>query len=594
MVKITKWADFQLIGGTLPFGIKFCINMAGIKYTLQKELFDADNERVLTVCNVTAYKKKKTSFLCVVSTAKPRSSVTLVQVKQHDKGVYKRKRVWQLDEVKSIDGNSESAESYELDMQLDKPYKWFTPNIHERQNLITILFKQINRHVKGTRATFKNVPKSWLQDASPEKTVTYAAKSEVDVESEDSDAYEDFHALTEKEEIDLNRLISECTYAISNAELFMEQLTTNLQHLDGANVQSVLASEKQVDALMEQIETAIQEAEKVENRLDQYDEILCHTRESMEKMGEKNTMIDIANKNNIKLLQELDRLVTQWDLPMVHQVALTDTDLTGPAGMKAAIEAGRALQLAMNNDINPPLKKLAAVEQQQKRFDKWKGKFTQSISRHLNNMFIFQGNDLRESQLRSSNDITLTSHTTIHNELAAYGELMHLIKAMEPNTYGPLTRVYTTSMSKVYEREIHHFFEQARRQIGHASRDEMNTSMSNKFKTPVAGKQVTQPYGLLGINREQWSVGLDRAERAKYDMLLERVLAALEPVALSEQKFCIAFFNLTEETPTQSDPTTGKPRQVHEDVRKMMVALFGCLESELNNFFLSFEKLDSL
>lgn len=566
--------------------------MAGIKYTLQKELFDADNERVLTVCNVTAYKKKKTSFLCVISKAKPRSSVTLVQVKQHDKGLYKRRRVWQLDEIKSIDGNT--TESYELDMQLDKPYKWFTPNIHERQNLITILYKQIHRHVKGTRAVFKNVPKSWLQDGSPEKIVTDASKNEIEIESEDSDAYEDFHALTEKEEIDLNSLISECSYAISNAELFMEQLTTNLQHLDGANVQSVLASEKQVDALMEQIETAIQEAEKVEQRLDEYDEILCHTRDSMEKMGEKNTMIDIANKNNIKLLQELDRLVTQWDLPMVHQVALTDTDLTGPVGLKAAIEAGKALQLAMNNNLNPPLRKLAAVEHQQKRFDKWKAKFTHTISRHMNNMFIFQGNDLRETQLRSSNDISLTAHTAIHNELAAYGELMHLVKAMDPNTYGPLAKVYTTSMSKVYEREIHHFFEQAKRLIGHASRDEMNTSMSGKFKTPTAAKQITQPYGVLGINRELWSGGLDRAERLKFDMLLERVLAALAPVALSEQKFCIEFFHLDDKDVSGTVESSTIPRQVHKDVRIMMVALFGCLEPELNSFILSFEKLDNL
>lgn len=580
---------------------KAASGMAGIKFTLQRALFDSENKRVLTVCNVTAYKKKKSSFLCVVSTAKPRSSVTLVEVKQHDKGVYKQKSVWQLDEIKSIDGNTESTESYELDMQLDKPYKWFTPNIHERQNLITILYKQISRHVKaGNRAVFKNVPKSWLQDASPEKTVPDAAKSEKEVESEeDSDAYEDFHALTEREEIDLNRLISECSFAISNAELFMEQLTTNLQHLDGANVQSVLASEKQVDALMLQIETAIEETEKVERRLDEYDEILCHTRESMEKMGAKNAMIDIANKNNIKLLQELERLVGQWDLPMVHQVALTDTDLTGPVGLKAAIEAGKALQAAMNNDANPALRKLAAVEHQQKRFDKWKAKFTNTISRHLNNMFIFHGNEPRETQIRSSNDISLQSHTVIHQELAAYGELMHLVKAMDPNQYGQLTKVYTTSMSNVYAREIPRFFEQARRLIGHASRDEMNTSMSNKFKTPVAGKQVTQPYGILGINHELWSPGLDRAERAKFDLLLERVLAALAPVALSEQKFCIEFFNLDDKdaaliAAAASSTVKGIPRQVHEDVRIMMVALFGCLELELNKFILGFEKLDSL
>lgn len=35
-------------------------------------------------------------------------------------------------------------------------------------------------------------------------------------------------------------------------------------------------------------------------------------------------------------------------------------------------------------------------------------------------------------------------------------------------------------------------------------------------------------------------------------------------------------------------------RQINEDVRRMMTSLFNVLESELNNFIISFEKLDSL
>lgn len=35
-------------------------------------------------------------------------------------------------------------------------------------------------------------------------------------------------------------------------------------------------------------------------------------------------------------------------------------------------------------------------------------------------------------------------------------------------------------------------------------------------------------------------------------------------------------------------------RQINEDVRRMMTSLFNVLEPELNNFILSFEKLDSL
>lgn len=577
--------------------------MAGIKYLLQKEVFDTADERILSVCNVSKLlKKKKTttsssSYLCVISTSKPRLNVTVVQVKQHDKGVYKKKRTWELDEIKLIDGKSDAADSHELEMQMEKLYKWFTANLHERQNFITVLYKQIQKHCKGgdqqppppPKAIFRNVPRAWLVlDGSPTKSGGTSAGGKVsgtaatttaaaaDCSSDESDGYEDFHALTEKEESYLNKLIADCSYAISNAELFMEQMSLNLQDLDGANVQSVLASEKQVEALMEQIETAIQETERVECRLTEYDEILCHTRDSMEKMGEKNSMIDIANKNNIKLLQQLERIVTQLDLPYVHQIALTDTDLTGAAGLAAAIAAGRALQTAMNSDIEPALLQLTAVQDQRKRFEKWKMKFSQTINRHLNNMFIHLGNDLSEAQLHASvADIALSKHTSVHRELSAYSELMHWTKAMDRKAYELLGRVYTGAMSKVYNREISHFFEQARQLVMNASSgasgglggsgsggsggntDTMNTSMRDKFKGQTGmTKQVMQPYGVLGINHELWANGVDAVERAKFDGIMERVLAELEPVALSEQMFCIAFFQLDVLSPTTKNTQT--------------------------------------
>lgn len=537
--------------------------MAGIKYLLQKEIFDASDERILSVCSVQKlYKKKKSSYLCI--TAQPRMCPTLVQVKQYDKGVYKKKRSWQLNEVKQVDGKNDSASeaTHEFDVVLEKAYKWFAANLHERQNFITILYKQVNKYIPvHERPVFKNVPKTWLVDHSPEKIAQNLNMNEVDGDSSnDSDEYEDFHALTEKEENELNKLITDCNLAITNAELFMEQLGKNLHDLDGANIQSVLASEQQVDALMEQIETAIVEAEKVEHRLDEYDEILCHIRETMEKMGEKNAMIEIANRNNIKLLSELEKVVIQLDLPHVHQVALADTDLTTPHGLQAAAAAGKALQTAMNSDIDAGLLRLTAVQDQRKRFEKWKAKFSQTISRHLNNMFIHLGNDLSESQLNtstSSSDLTLPKHTNVHKELVAYTDLMHWAKGMDRKTYDGLTKVYTTSLSKVYEREIRHFFEQARSMTSNQLADlDMTTSMTSKFKSPQSAKQVAQPYGILGVNREQWSSGLDPTERQRFDTILEKVLAELEPVALSEQHFCIKFFQLDVLSPTTRNTQT--------------------------------------
>ncbi|XP_065092557.1 exocyst complex component 1 [Ochlerotatus camptorhynchus] len=605
---------------------------AGIKYIIQKEIFDALEERILSVCNVSKLlKKKKTSYLCVISSTKPRMVISVCQVKQYDKGIWKKKRTWALEEVKGVDGRNESPETHEFDLCLEKVYRWFAANLHERQNFITVLWKQLQKHVLAEeRPVFKNVPRAWLTERSPEKAVadgkfatmgTQGAADEDDDELDDMVESEDFHALTEKEETNLSKLIGECDYAISNAEQFMEQLGKNLQELDGANIQSVLASEKQVDALMDQIEAAISEAEKVEKRLDDYDEILCHIRDTMEKMGEKNQMIEIANTNNVKLLQELEKVVFQLDLPHVHQLALSDTDLT-PKGLPAAIAAGKALQTAMNSDIDPALLRLTAVQDQRKRFEKWKAKFSQTVSRHLNNLFIHLGN-LGDSQGQHSSDLTLPKHNSVHKELSAYAELMHWMKAMDRKAYDGLIKVYTSSLSKVYDRDIRLFFEAAKQSISgrrFGSREDLNSSsMSNKLKLgQQSSKQPTQPYGILGVNRELWSAGAEPAERQKFDSILEKVLAELEPVALSEQHFCIAFFQLDVISPTGKNtqttldmtaalhdkerderdtavliPQKRLDRQINEDVRRMMGELFSNLEHELNSFILSFEKLDS-
>ena len=46
---------------------------------------------------------------------------------------------------------------------------------------------------------------------------------------------EDYHALTEREQQDLNKLMSQCGFAISNAEAFMEMIARDLSVLDGVN-----------------------------------------------------------------------------------------------------------------------------------------------------------------------------------------------------------------------------------------------------------------------------------------------------------------------------------------------------------------------
>lgn len=125
---------------------------------------------------------------------------------------------------------------------------------------------------------------------------------------------------------------------------------------------------------------------------------------------------------------------------------------------------------------------------------------------------------------------------------------------------------------------------------------------------------------MIGVNRDLWPSGVEAEERRKLDSLLEKVLGDLEPVALSEQQFCISFFQMDATSPSAGKAlgdgfaesgnsaaanTGGESpmgdvsqrkmgKQISEEVRRMMTELFGSLESELTNFIQGFEKLDSL
>lgn len=74
-------------------------------------------------------------------------------------------------------------------------------------------------------------------------------------------------------------------------------------------------------------------------------------------------------------------------------------------------------------------------------------------------------------------------------------------------------------------------------------KDRTNLPTEDSRRTSV-GSRMFVSSGLLGIEREQWSQDIDVDERTRFDQILEIVLSQLEPVCLSEQNFCISFFQL--------------------------------------------------
>ncbi|XP_035723521.1 exocyst complex component 1-like [Vespa mandarinia] len=413
----------------------------------------------------------------------------------------------------------------------------------------------------------------------------------------------DYQPITEKEACDLKQLIEGCDYAVSNAELFMETLSKDLSILDGENVRLVLGSEPQVAQLMKSIEAAVEEASIVEARLAAYDEALGRIREVMARVGQKNQAIHTANNNASFLLEQLSAAISQLDIPANYHRILNEAEL--PGGREELSLAGAALLKAMTAPLPLGLDKLNAVTEQKKRLEKLKTKFSVIVARHLNNLFIHLGNDTGENI--TSSELILPTHEAVHHELEPYTELMQLLRALDNKAFLQLAKVYRDTMSKLYKRDLKHFFEIAKNKLI-SKRLQVHASKSSGQKA----EDLINPAPMCLLSAEIWP---PISEGRFLDSVLDCVLSQMQPVCLAEQAFCISFLQLDsvltpsnsnemEETecvnngaasPGSVTSTASKKleRQVNEEVRGTMSAIFPSLETELNNFIAFLDKVDS-
>uniref|UniRef100_A0A3B4VMB7 Exocyst complex component 1 n=1 Tax=Seriola dumerili TaxID=41447 RepID=A0A3B4VMB7_SERDU len=602
--------------------------MTAIKHALQRDIFTPNDERLLGIVNVCkAGKKKKNCFLCATVTTERPVQVKVVKVKKSDKGdFYKRQQTWELRDLTEVDAKDASKENPEFDLHFEKVYRWLASSTAEKNSFISCIWKLNQRYLRK-KVEFVNVSSQLLEESVP------SGESQ-SVAGGDEDALDDYQELSTREEQDIESMMEMCEYAISNAEAFAEQLSKELQVLDGANIQSIMASEKQVNILMQLLDEALSE------------EMLQSVKEQMDQISQSNRLIQISSTNNGKLLDEIQFLVNYMDLSKGHIRALQDGDLTSPKGIEACINASEALLQCMNVALRPGHEKLMAVTQQQLLFAELRDTFARRLTNHLNNVFVHQfyrssclslpGHDQSSTLSQHTAELTLPKHSPLHRDLLRYAKLMEWLKNTHREKYEGLSRTYVDYMSRLYEREIKDFFEVAKIKMAgttkeakgkfatlprkesalkqeteslHGSSGKLtgSTSSLNKLTVQGSNSRRSQSSSLLDMGNMSAS-DLDVADRTKFDKIFEQVLSELEPLCLAEQDFISKFFKLQQHpTVPETEESDGgmlsrvPPQAEHRHslssekdmVRLMMNKIFQSIETELNSLIALGDKIDS-
>uniref|UniRef100_A0A8C4F151 Exocyst complex component 1 n=1 Tax=Dicentrarchus labrax TaxID=13489 RepID=A0A8C4F151_DICLA len=606
--------------------------MTAIKHALQRDIFTPNDERLLGIVNVCkAGKKKKNCFLCATVTTERPVQVKVVKVKKSDKGdFYKRQQTWELRDLTEVDAKDASKENPEFDLHFEKVYRWLASSTAEKNSFISCIWKLNQRYLRK-KVEFVNVSSQLLEELPKAEESVPSGESQ-SVAGGDEDALDDYQELSTREEQDIESMMEMCEYAVSNAEAFAEQLSRELQVLDGANIQSIMASEKQVNILMQLLDEALGEVDTIEGKLSSYEEMLQSVKEQMDQISQSNRLIQISNTNNGKLLDEIQFLVNYMDLSKGHIRALQEGDLTSPKGIEACINASEALLQCMNVALRPGHEKLMAVTQQQLLFAELRDTFARRLTNHLNNVFVHQvtgmllwqltvsshsvikGHDQSSTLSQHTAELTLPKHNPLHRDLLRYAKLMEWLKNTHREKYEGLSRTYVDYMSRLYEREIKDFFEVAKIKMAgttkeakgkfgksstlprkesalkqeteslHGSSGKLtgSTSSLNKLTVQGSNSRRSQSSSLLDMGNMSAS-DLDVADRTKFDKIFEQVLSELEPLCLAEQDF------ISKNIIPFSYESLPSPYMV----RLMMNKIFQSIETELNSLIALGDKIDS-
>ncbi|XP_021386585.1 exocyst complex component 1 isoform X3 [Lonchura striata] len=617
--------------------------MTAIKHALQRDIFTPNDERLLSIVNVCkAGKKKRNCFLCATVTTERPVQVNVVKVKKSDKGdFYKRQTAWALRDLAVVDAKDAVKESPEFDLHFDKVYKWVASSTVEKNTFISCIWKLNQRYLRK-KIDFINVSSQLLEELPKVAEESVPSGENQSVAGGDEEAVDEYQELNAREEQDIEIMMEGCEYAIANAEAFAEKLSRELQVLDGANIQSIMASEKQVNILMKLLDEALKEVDQIELKLSSYEEMLQSVKEQMDQISESNHLIHLSNTNNVKLLSEIEFLVNHMDLAKGHIKALQEGDLTSSRGIEACTNAADALLQCMNVALRPGHDMLHAVKQQQQRFSDLREQFARRLASHLNSVFVQQftqtflqlynrssyhsvpGHDQSSTLAQHSAELTLPNHHPFHRDLLRYAKLMEWLKNTDYGKYEGLTKNYMDYLSRLYEREIKDFFEVAKikmtgttregKKFGlHGSSGKLtgSTSSLNKLSVQSSGNRRSQSSSLLDMGNMSAS-DLDVADRTKFDKIFEQVLSELEPLCLAEQDFISKFFKLQQHQSASGTTmneveemdgvalsrsyTSGVPQTVSSEkdmIRQMMTKIFRCIEPELNNLIALGDKIDS-
>ncbi|GMT35969.1 hypothetical protein PFISCL1PPCAC_27266, partial [Pristionchus fissidentatus] len=537
--------------------------MNAIRSSLQRQLFQ-DDERlsaIVSVVKIEGKKKKRPSYLCLTLSAEHPISVRIYLVKEDKEDSYRKKEKFQLRDVRAVDGINPRKPMPDFSITLsDRTFRLTASTCEEKDSFIRQLYKMASKFFPFAMPDFMNVP---IPVDEPAIIVPVPNQEE-----EEAQAIEEYQPISAKEELDFRRLLASTELKLDQADLFVKALSNQLQSLDGANIESMMGSEKAVNQLLDVLDEAIDQVTELDKEMNRCDSILCVVRDSVELIEEKDSLSVVERKNKEKLEKEARKLVAHLDiLSNKHLQVLSEANISDPASIARVVEAARAVSQFVA-ETPKTLRQMKAYQDQNSKLSVL-DLFVDRLMSHLTALFK---NLAERSDANDWHSLSIPKQSQRHRLLSPLADIVGWLKSTRENVYRAAIDRYIDATRGLYQRIFDKFFD----------------VICNEVNQTVAG---------AGGDRRS-SGSSDGMNANSLSTLIETVLGELNPVITSEQKFCLRFFHINSEGnhlgsdtlsmdsgDSGSIGTRGLDKQVNEQVRSLMGPLFdSSLSSNLDRF----------
>uniref|UniRef100_A0A7E4V4J2 Sec3-PIP2_bind domain-containing protein n=1 Tax=Panagrellus redivivus TaxID=6233 RepID=A0A7E4V4J2_PANRE len=530
--------------------------MSAFRSTLQKVVFQPDEERLIDVVQILPQpgkKQKKELFMCVAMTMEQPFSVRLYVVKADRSEQLRKREKYALRDVRVVDGINPRKALPEFKMTvLEQVFTLATSTYDEKEKFIRQLYKFAHQYLPVHKPEFINI----------QLPVEVVPASQVSGPSEA--VITENLPITTKEETDFRNLLKKSDLTVGDAKRFAGVLNDRLIELDGANIASIMGNEQAVTDLINLMDDAIGEVTRLEEQLNDLDNILLYVRDSVELIEEKDSLGQVERKNTERLRQELEEFIFHLDtISKEHIGVLRSARLSDPTSINQCCLAARAMNQFLRKKTS--LNNMAAYQERVEELHRVRDEFVDKFFSHITALFDNMSSMMEEQEWDS---LMLQIQTQRHRCFLPYCELIAWLKSTRLNAYNDVLRRYIKRAADLYGVEFKRFF-----------------------------AAINQRTRALGTRRDSTPGAISPTDQ-EYINLLETIMGETRNAVEAEQKFCVRFFqisgDLMNSVETRSNESgesgsiTGGPKtiekQFNDQVKMVIQPIFSSFLSHLCDF----------